>query len=293
MLHPAAGPQTPGPYSRADLAAGLRALAIAEGDTVLVHISISALGWTAGGGVTLVRALRDAVGPDGTLVVPTFTTYLTDPATWVQRPVPRTWWPQVRASLPEFDPAVHPAQPRLGRFPEVVRSLPGSRRSGHPLYSFAAQGPAAREILGTHPLPYGLGANSPLAGLCRARAKVLLLGVGWDKATILHLAEHLTPYPGRRSHRMAVPRETAGGAVRWEPSDQLVMYEGDYGHIGAAATRAGLVTEGPVGAARALVCPAPELVDLGCAWLPRHRDLSGWRVAPNMTGVAAAPAAAL
>ncbi|WP_331742143.1 AAC(3) family N-acetyltransferase (plasmid) [Streptomyces sp. NBC_00876] len=293
MLHPAAGPETPGPYSRGDLVNGLRDSGVAEGDVVMVHAAISSLGWTAGGGVALVQALREVVGRSGTLVVAAFTTYLTDPMTWVERPVPPSWWPRVRQSMVPFDPALHPAQPKLGRLPEVVRSLPGARRSPHPLYSFVASGPAARSVLTSHPMGYGLGARSPLAALCRASAKVLMIGVGWDKCTVLHLAEHLTPYPGRRSHRMDVPRPAPGGATQWEPSVQLVMYEGDYADIGAEATRAGLVRSGRVGAAPVLLVPAAELVDLGSAWLARHRDLSGWLVAPNMTGVTEAPATAL
>jgi aminoglycoside 3-N-acetyltransferase len=293
MLHPAADSDTPGPYGRRDLAEGLRALGVARGDVVMVHTSLSALGWTTGGPVTLLHALREAVGEPGTLVVPAFTTYLTDPATWVQRPVPRTWWPRIRESLPPFDPDLHPVQPRLGRFPEFVRTLPGARRSAHPLYSLAAAGPAAGALLADHPLPYGMGGRSPLAALARTDAKVLMIGVGWDKCTVLHLAEHLTPYPGRRVHRMHVPSAGQDGSTVWQASDQLVMYEGDYAHIGAEAARTGLVREGPLAAAGALLCPVAALVDLARAWMERHRDLSGWGVAPNMTGVREAPVTAL
>lgn len=293
MLHPAATPDTPGPFSRDDLLDGLRAGGVRAGDTLMVHAAISSVGWTTGGGVALVQALQDAVGRTGTLVVPAFTTYLTDPATWVQRPVPADWWPTVRASMVAFDPDLHPAQPRLGRLPELVRSLPGARRSAHPLYSFVAAGPDAEEIVARHDLAFGMGAHSPLAALCRSGAKVLLIGVGWDKCTLLHLSEHLTPYPGRRSHRMDIPRAGASGSTYWEPSRQLVMYEGDYEAVGAEAARCGLVVRGRVGAARTLLAPAADLVDLGCTWLARHRNLSGWGVAPNMTGVSEAPTGAL
>ncbi|WP_328891986.1 aminoglycoside N(3)-acetyltransferase [Streptomyces sp. NBC_00316] len=293
MLHPAATPETPGPYSRNDLLDGLRTSGVRAGDTLMVHAAISSVGWTTGGGVALVQALRDAVGTTGTLVVPAFTTYLTDPATWVQRPVPRDWWPTVREAMIAFDPDLHPAQPPLGRLPELVRSLPGARRSAHPLYSFAAAGPRADAVLARHALPFGMGSHSPLAALCRGDAKVLMIGVGWDRCTVLHLSEHLTAYPGRRSHRMDIPRSTPSGPTRWEPSRQLVMYEGDYGAIGTEATRCGLAVRGHIGAARTLLAPAADLVDLGCTWLARNRDLSGWRVAANMTGVSEAPAGAL
>ena len=71
------------------------------------------------------------------------------------------------------------------------------------------------------------------------------------------------------------------------------MYEGDYEAVGAEAARCGLVVEGHVGAAPTLLAPARDLVDLGCTWLGLHRDLSGWNVAANMTGVGGAPTGAL
>jgi hypothetical protein len=92
---------------------------------------------------------------------------------------------------------------------------------------------------------------------------------------------------------MHVPSAGQDGSTVWQASDQLVMYEGDYAHIGAEAARTGLVREGPLAAAGALLCPVAALVDLARAWMERHRDLSGWGVAPNMTGVREAPVTAL
>ena len=52
------------------------------GSVVLVHTSLSALGWVCGGAQAVVEALLDALGPDGTLVVPTHTGSNSDPAEW-------------------------------------------------------------------------------------------------------------------------------------------------------------------------------------------------------------------
>ena len=54
------------------LATELRALGIRLDDTLMVHSSLSALGHVEGGPETVVDALREAVGPGGTLIVPAF-----------------------------------------------------------------------------------------------------------------------------------------------------------------------------------------------------------------------------
>jgi len=280
MLHPKADRRTPGPYRPADLAADLGALGVRRGDLVMVHASISSVGWIVGGGVGLLLALRETLGAEGTVVVPTFTTYLNDPSTWVNRSVPREWWDTVRDSLPVFDPALHAAQPGLGRFPELVRSA-GARRSAHPLYSLAAAGPHAERLLATHELPYGLGRHSPLAAFTAAGGKVLLLGVGWDKCTLLHLSEHVTPYPGKQKHTVRLPVSHVDGATAWSSTEQLIMYEGDFAAAGERLAAAGGVTRGRVGAAAAQLAPAKPLVEQGNHQVAR-RDLRAAQVPAYM-----------
>src|SRR3954462_14269762 len=66
-------PESP-PVTARSLAADLRALGVPAGGLVLTHSSLSALGWVAGGPEAVVAALLAALGPDGTLVVPSFST---------------------------------------------------------------------------------------------------------------------------------------------------------------------------------------------------------------------------
>ena len=85
-----------GPATRGSLTADLELLGLRAGMTVLVHTSLSALGWVVGGEQTVLRALRDAVGPTGTLVMPTQSWQLCDPAYLNDPATPRDWWPLIR-----------------------------------------------------------------------------------------------------------------------------------------------------------------------------------------------------
>ncbi|MDQ3787821.1 MAG: AAC(3) family N-acetyltransferase, partial [Actinomycetota bacterium] len=116
------------PATRASLAADLTALGLSTGDTVLVHSSMKAIGWVPGGQVAVVQALLDALGADGTLVVPTQTGWNSDPKLWTRPPVPEDWWPTIREHMPAFDPAITPSR-GIGAVAESVRTWPGAVRS--------------------------------------------------------------------------------------------------------------------------------------------------------------------
>ncbi|MFF9206696.1 AAC(3) family N-acetyltransferase [Streptomyces sp. NPDC014986] len=73
--------------TRESLTAQRAALAARPGGSLLAHPSPSALGRVDGGPGTVVRALPDAPGPDGTPVVPARTGDLRDPAPWRAPPV--------------------------------------------------------------------------------------------------------------------------------------------------------------------------------------------------------------
>src|SRR5689334_15505508 len=103
-------PPVTGPLvTRTMIAEHLRALGVRPGEILLVHSSLSSLGWVCGGPVAVVQGLLDALGPDGTLVVPTQTGSLTDPAGWSRPPVPREWWDTIRATMPAYDPRITPS----------------------------------------------------------------------------------------------------------------------------------------------------------------------------------------
>ena len=80
--------RSPEPASTESLAADLRRLGVEAGVTVMIHSSLSSLGWVAGGAHAVVLALLDGVGHEGTLMLPAHSGGLSDPAKWENPPVP-------------------------------------------------------------------------------------------------------------------------------------------------------------------------------------------------------------
>jgi aminoglycoside 3-N-acetyltransferase len=256
------------PHTAGSLAADFRALGLLPGDTVLAHTSLRAIGFVAGSAQAVVQAILDALGPEGTLVVPTHTTFNSDPAGWRNPPVPAAWWPIIRAESPGFAPAVTPSW-AVGAIPEIVRAWPGTRRSNHPQTSFAAIGAWAEAVVGTHPLEHGFGEASPLGAVYRRRGKVLLLGCGHDRNTSMHLAEFRQERPPMVDYGASVRQPD--GASRWVTWIAPDADSSDFGAIGAAYEKTGAVTVGRVGEAVARLMPQPGVVDFATDWIRRFR----------------------
>lgn len=255
------------PRTRDSLAHDLRALGLESGDVVLVHSSLRSLGWVCGGAVAVVQALRDALGPDGTLVVPTQTMVNSDPKLWSRPPVPESWWPVIRDTMPAFDPRITPSV-KLGVIPEIVRTWPGAVRSNHPHTSFAALGPAAGELMAEHRLDSQLGEASPLAALERAGAKVLLLGVGFDSCTAFHLAEYRVENPTLMEFGCAM-LDDQGNRV-WRTYVDVATNSDRFGELGTSYLDTGTVTTGQVGDATCHLFPVDKAVAHALGWLRRE-----------------------
>ncbi|AOR35004.1 AAC(3) family N-acetyltransferase [Streptomyces fodineus] len=257
-------PRPTGPLvTRDSLSTQLRLLGVESGEILLVHSSLRALGWVNGGAVAVVQGLMDALGPTGTLVVPSQSAQLSDPAHWGRPPVPEEWWDRIRATMPPYDPLLTPTR-GVGVLPETVRTWPGALRSAHPQTSFAALGRHAREITDGHAPDCRLGEHSPLARLEELGARVLLLGAGYDSCTSFHLAEYRIPAP-----LVEIGRPAPGGG--WETVVEVSIDSGRFDELGYDFERDRPVVRGKVGAAEARLFPVADAVAYAERWLPVHR----------------------
>lgn len=257
-------PPPTGPLvTRDTLRAELGALGVEPGEILLVHSSLSSLGWVCGGAVAVVQGLLDALGPDGTLVVPTHSTHLADPATWRNPPVPEEWWERIRAAMPAYDPLITRSL-GVGVVPETVRTWPGALRSAHPHTSFAALGPRGADIVDAHAPDCRLGERSPLARLEERGARVLLLGTEYDTCTSFHLAEYRIPAP-----LVGVGRPAPGGG--WETVTEVSISSDRFGELGHDFERDRPVVRGKAGAADVRLFPVRDAVAYAERWLELHR----------------------
>jgi aminoglycoside 3-N-acetyltransferase len=216
----------------------------------------------------VIEALIDAVGPAGLLVLPSFTSGLSDPAEWRAPPVPEDRLEPIRAEMPVYDPRLSPTR-GVGAIAEAFRTAPGVVRSAHPQMSFAAWGTGAEAIVAPHALDAWLGEGSPLARLYEADARVLFLGTGYATCTSFHLAEH-------RAGRLATIRSglpaRVDGVRRWITVEMPDYGTDDFEAIGAELDRRpGLGAHGPVGMAACRLPPMRGIVDAAVEWMRRPR----------------------
>ena len=186
-----------GPNTVETMTGDLRALGVAQGMTLIVHSSLSSLGWVCGGAVGLILALQSALGRAGTLVMPTHSGDLSDPAPWENPPVPQEWWQTIRETMPVFNRDLTPTR-GVGVVPETFRKQEGVVRSDHPTTSFAAWGRHRRYIVRGQRLEYSMDSHSPLGRIYRLGGYVLLIGVGHERNTSIHLAVYMANYEGKR-----------------------------------------------------------------------------------------------
>jgi len=253
------------PVTEEQLLHDFRGIGVMPGTSLIVHSSLSAIGWVLGGAPTVIRALARAVGETGNLAMPAATPWCADPATWRDPKVPQAWLDDVRNHLPLFDVDTTPTS--LGAIPEAFRTWPGTARSNHPLESVCVRGPEAAAITREHPLAYSEGPGSPFSKLYELDSSILLLGVGFNRCSALHFAESLMPM--QRTTKVRFPRSEGSRRVWTEVPNVADDNDTHFPIIGAQYMAAGRAAESQIGAAKAVYLRMRDLVDFACKYFER------------------------
>jgi aminoglycoside 3-N-acetyltransferase len=231
-----------------EIVRGLRALGLARGDVVLVHSSLSSLGYVEGGAEAVIEALLEAVGSQGTVVVPTLTG---SEALDADHP-------------PIYDPDETPCW--TGRIPETFRQRSDAIRSLHPTHSVAAVGARACELTVGH--EHSLtpcGPNSPYGRIARANGRILLLGVDHEVNTTFHLVEETVGVPYHMQPGLVAAKVIERGEAR---TIHLMIHRYGsprvFGRLESALRERGIQRDGQIGQAHVRLIDAGRMVELAC-----------------------------
>lgn len=255
------------------IAEDLRRLGIADGDVVMVHASLRAIGPVDEGAVGVIRALDAAVGPEGSALM---MLSARDDFSWVNER-PEEEREGLLAEAPPFDHRATPADPEVGILAEVFRRRPGTVVNDHPEGRFAARGRLAHSLVADPPWDDYYGPGSPLERLVEAGGKVLRLGADPDTVTLLHYVEYLADVPDKRRvvrHRKVL---TNGVVVvravsTLDDSEGIVDYPGDdyFIEILLAFLETGRARIGRVGNAPSELFEARDMVAFATDWMNAH-----------------------
>lgn len=224
------------PLSRGEVVDQLRTLGVRPGGVLLVHTSFRAVRPIEGGPLGLIDALRSALGSEGTLVMPSWTGDDEAP----------------------FDPATTPAAEDLGATADLFWRQPGVVRSDH-LQAFAAIGPRAEAIVKTPlPLPPHVP-DSPVGRVHDLDGQVLLLGVGHDADTSLHLAELMAGVPYGIPRHCMIEKDGRRVRIDYRENDHCCQR---FALADGWLRARGLQAEGPVGHGTARLARARDIVGL-------------------------------
>jgi aminoglycoside 3-N-acetyltransferase len=228
------------PLAREELVRQLLVLGVCPGGVLLVHTAFSRVRPVEDGPLGLIGALRAALGPDGTLVMPAM----------------------ADDDVHAFDPATSPCH-SMGLVADTFWRLPGVLRTHSP-HAFAAAGPHAPAITRDQPVDIPHGPDSPVGRVHELDGQVLLLGVGHDANTTLHLAENLA---GVRYRLQAVATVLVAGRVTRCHYEEVDHCCENFSLMDRWLDAAGLQRRGTVGHGEARLARSRDLVRVAVAHL--------------------------
>ena len=224
-----------------EIAGTLHSLGVQRGELLQVHSSLSSFGYVEGGASAVVDALLGTVGPDGTVLVPTFN----------------------HGAEEIFD--LHASPSHNGAISEAFRHRPEAVRSFHPTHAYAAIGPLAAELCANHLEAGTFTMDSPLGKLARRGGWIILLGVGMNRCTAAHLGEcnaraHCIGW-GQQPRWVRDPQTGQIHCVRgdlWRNGDCLI----EWNPLEKRMRERGLIADGQVGRCHVMRMRAQDVIDV-------------------------------
>lgn len=255
-------------YTKEMLMNDLKKLGLRKDDNVLIHSALSKLGWVIGGERTVLSAILETVGTKGTIVMPCFSGDNCDPINWQHPAVPKEWIESIKENMPAFDTALSSTR-LMGKIVDLFRHYQGVKRSYHPQVSFCALGSLADELLSHHQLTPGFGEHSPLQRMYNMNFKVLLLGIGYENCTCMHLGE---VWLDEKQWVETGSRIIIDGKDIWQEYKEIDYDDSDFEIIGKAYEKENIVNIGVVGQGIARIVDMQSVSDFAYQWMKLNRN---------------------
>jgi aminoglycoside 3-N-acetyltransferase len=225
-----------------ELVSGFCKLGVEAGDTLLVHSSYKSFGPIDNGPQTVVNALEAALGPQGTLIMPTFNFDFNKGQPWDVRSTPS----------------------QMGVLTELVRKDPRAKRVFHPIYSFAILGKHA-DMLGNLRYKSSYERNSVFGKLRDLDGKIMVIGLSYTNSmTFFHHIEQMEGVD-YRFLKQFTGQVTDWDGKTWTDTFEMLVRNIDKGVItevdpmGALMEQAGVIKVGKIGEAAVKLMKANEV----------------------------------
>lgn len=255
------------PNTVTSLVSDFSQLGITPGMTLIVHTSLSSIGWVCGGAPAVILALEKVLTEDGTIIMPAHSGDLSDPKNWENPSVPESWWDIIRNEMPCFNKELTPTR-GIGTIPEVFRKQMSVIRSSHPQVSFAAWGKNKEYLVQDNHYDYALNPSSPLGRIYELNGYILLIGVGHENNTSLHLAEYLAEYCKKVIVMNGMPIFEKSNK-KWKEYEDIDISSEDFSEIGKEYERENEIQIGKVGLATCRLINQRSIVDFAVKWMEK------------------------
>jgi aminoglycoside 3-N-acetyltransferase len=240
-------------HTKHSLVEDFKRIGLKSKDSVLVHSSLSKIGFVTGGPQTVIDALFEVIGSEGTLLFPSF------PATGRNK--------THLQEHPFFD--IKNTESRMGSITEYFRKLEGVFRSFHPTDSVCAKGPLAEYYTNSHfgqLTPYN--EYSPFRKLCNKKGKILMLGTTLNGAcTNLHTLEDAVEfkYPVYDDQQFDIKMIDTNGNVSFMKTkvhNPIYSSKRNCDALKPMFENEGVLVNGLVGEANSMLIDAEKMLDV-------------------------------
>lgn len=212
--------------TKEDFKLALQRLGVKKGMLLYVSASMRSFRYVVGGAQSVIEALMELVGYDGTIVMAAPTRHICDPVEITK--VPRDQVEEARRNMPPFNRKLT-APSGVGEIPVQFMRNEAVLRSNHPMVSFLAWGKYAKLIVEKHPLHFGMNLDSPLGKIKEYNGYVVTIGQDYDRCEIFHLAQYVAMKCPIRIYSCPIEKS---GATSWIQLLDLELNTKGYNEIG-------------------------------------------------------------